>query len=520
MLSSGGVRHIIGSKKGRRGIIGGQLSFLSKNEIKNIDYAAKEILWRTGIKVSHEGAIKVLEDSGAVIDHKEQRVWIPPYIVDEAIRKTPKGFKFAGRDPDKAIRLEGERVYFAMGVGPYVVKSDGTMRKPTIKDMQDCFRVVEACEHVDVSAFGVFGGPTIPEEEMNFPLGIRRVRSYLRILDLMEKPIDMSKSYKMDREDEESDARQTALDMINIDIAVRGSLKELRKLPISFGMNEVVSPLVHTPQQLDRFLVYAKYGLPIYIGSEPMHNATSPATLAGTLALWTAETLSALVIGSMAASPEHRPPAIWITIAGIFDQLACQGPQLGSPEAALTQAACAQIAHYYGFPIRGITETASKLPDAQAGYETAVSLIISTMAGINYNTSVGVIGPGEIGISLEKILFDNELIGYIKRVIEGINVSDETLGLDAINEVGPGGTFLTHPHTRKWFKKEQYFPTIFDRRKYEDWIRQGRKDAIKRAEEKIKKILTDYWPEPLDPDIRKRIEDYIRSVEKREAKRR
>jgi trimethylamine--corrinoid protein Co-methyltransferase len=249
-----------------------------------------------------------------------------------------------------------------------------------------------------------------------------------------------------------------------------------------------------------------------------MANATGPATLAGTLALWTAETLSALVIAAMAASPEHRPPIMWITLLGQFDQKALTGPQMGAPEGALLQAACAQIAHYYGHPIRGLVETASKLPDAQAGYETAVALLISAMAGINFNTSMGVIGPGEIGTSFEKIVLDNDLVGYVKRIMEGIEVNDETLAVDVIDEVGPGGTFLAHPHTRKWFRKEQYFPTLFDRRKYEDWVRRGRKDAVQRAKEQVQEILRDHWPQPLDKDIRKRIEDYVKVIEKRESK--
>jgi trimethylamine--corrinoid protein Co-methyltransferase len=194
------------------------------------------------------------------------------------------------------------------------------------------------------------------------------------------------------------------------------------------------------------------------------------------------------------------------------------GGAQGSPEAALVQGASAQMGHYYGFPVRGVIDSESKVLDAQAGYETAVCLLVSALAGINWHTSTGVVGPGEIGMSLEKIVLDNDLAGYVKRILKGIEVSDETLAVDVIDEVGPGGTFLAHPHTRKWFRKEQYFPTIFDRRKYEDWVRHGRKDAAQRARERVQEILRDHWPEPLDPVIRKRLEDYVKKVEKREAK--
>jgi trimethylamine--corrinoid protein Co-methyltransferase len=198
----------------------------------------------------------------------------------------------------------------------------------------------------------------------------------------------------------------------------------------------------------------------------------------------------------------------------LFDQKEATGPLFSSPEGVLIQAASAQIAHHYGFPIRGNAETNAKLPDAQAGYETSLALTISALAGINYNTSTGMIGPGQMGISLEKILLDNDLIGYVKRVVEGINVTEETLAIDVIDDVGIGGNYLKTEHTRKWVKKEQVYPRLFERAMYNVWVRRGKKDAVQRAKERVQEILKDHWPEPLDPDIRKRITDHIDKLKK------
>jgi trimethylamine--corrinoid protein Co-methyltransferase len=134
--------------------------------------------------------------------------------------------------------------------------------------------------------------------------------------------------------------------------------------------------------------------------------------------------------------------------------------------------------------------------------------MVSAMAGINYNVSVGTVGPGEIGVSMEKLVLDNDLVGYIKRVMSGIEVTEETLAVDVIDKVGIGGSYLMNAHTRKWFRKEQYFPSLFDRRKYEDWKRRGGKDAVVRAQERVEEILRDYWPEPLDAEIKRRIDDH------------
>ena len=507
-----------GIKKGTIGIEKGQLRFLTNDQIKDIDDAAKEILERTGVKVPNETCLKLLEKAGARVDFKEERTWMPSSLIDEALSKTPKTFDFAGRDPKRAITLDTERVYFVMGIAPHVVAPDGTMREANLKDMQDGYRVLDACENVDVAGVPFDGTLSTPGKDMGLPVTVRRLRKYAMMLELMEKPVDMSKTYVIDREDETGDARQAAMDQIEMEIAVRGSLKELQRYPMSLGFNEALSPLMFLPRNLEKLRVYAENGLPMFIGSGPMTNATGPATIAGTLALWLAETLASLVIGYTAGDPEHRSPALWMCFTGLFDQRVAHGPIMGSPEGALVQSACAQIAHYYGFPLRGCIGSPSKALDPQAGYETALFLLTSVMAGVNYNVSIGTVGPGEAGMSLEKMVLDDDLVGNIKRLMQGIDVSDETLAVDVINEVGIGGSFIAHRHTRKWFRKEQYFPTLFDRRKYEDWVRRGQKDAVQRAQERVQEILRDYWPEPLDPDIQKRIQDHVRMVEKREAR--
>jgi trimethylamine--corrinoid protein Co-methyltransferase len=354
---------------------------------------------------------------------------------------------------------------------------------------------------------------------MVMPLKVRRLKKYLMMLDLMEKPIDTSRNYMVDKEDEAGNARQGSLDQIELEIAVRGSLEELRETPMSLGFFEAMSPLMYLPRNIEKLIAYAEHGLPLFIGSGPMTNATGPATLAGTIALWLAETLAGLVMGYAMGDPSHRSPALWMCFTGIFDQLAAHGPTMGSPEGAMVQAACAEIAHHYGFPLRGCIGSTSKALDPQTGYDTAVALMVSALAGVNYNVSVGTMGPGEIGVSMEKIVLDNDLVGSIKRVMQGIEVTEETLAVDIISEVGIGGSYLIHPHTRKWFRKEQYFPSLFDRRKHEDWKRRGSKDAVMRAKERLEEILRDHWPEPLDGDTRKRIEDHIKMVEKREVKR-
>jgi trimethylamine--corrinoid protein Co-methyltransferase len=303
-----------GIKSGRKGIIGGQLKILTKQQIKYIDYAAKEILSQIGVKISEQEVLKILDEAGCKVDHKKERVWMPAHLVDEAVRKAPKGYKFGGRDPKKAIKLEGNRVYFAVGAAVYSIDVDGKINKPTVKDEQDRIRVTDACENIDVA--GAFRDitrtsyPSTPVEEMKLPASVRKLVAYLRALDWTSKPIDMTQEYVWDRELQEQSGSLAAMDQINIGVALRGSLEDLRKLPIDCAIDEPVSPLMHTTSQVERVLIYSKHGLPVWVGSEPMAGATSPVTLAGTLAQWTAECLSATVYSQMAANPEHRPPVV------------------------------------------------------------------------------------------------------------------------------------------------------------------------------------------------------------------
>ena len=141
-----------------------------------------------------------------------------------------------------------------------------------------------------------------------------------------------------------------------------------------------------------------------------------------------------------------------------------------------------------------------------------------------FNSPKIVFGEGALahlqGFSLEKAVLDDDMIMYLKRLMKGVDVSDDTLALDAIEAVGPGGTFLTSKHTLEWFEKEMTFPNVFERGSLIDWQRKGSKSARQRANDRARKILKDHWPEPLDLGIRKRIEEYIEKVKKEEKKKR
>jgi trimethylamine--corrinoid protein Co-methyltransferase len=506
-------------KHGRRGASGGKFKILKNEQIRAIHYATLEILWETGINVKSEEGLQILDEGGADIDYKKQIAKIPQHLIEWAIKRTPSRFKYHGRDPKNYWIMEPDRVYFSTAAaGRYVLDLDGKRRPATIKDVQDLIRLTDALDNLDQAGAGAHS-PTVPSRELELPIPIRRARNWLRAVEMTEKPVDMSIDYHFDPNPNYR-GKEVASDRLKLEALIRGGIEEVRRFPMGrYGVNPV-SPLMHDKNQTEEFLVYARNGLPIHFGPEILGNATGPATVAGILVQQNAENLAGVTMTQLAAEPNgFACPIIYGNISSILHPKTTQ-PMLGGPESGLMNVAAAQIAKHYGFCTRGMANSDSKLPDAQAGSEQTLTTLLAAMGGINVIINAGGgMEPGTQSVSYEKYVIDDDIIGSVRRILNGINVCEETLAVKVINKVGPGGHFLTQWHTKDWFKKEQYLPQVFDKRKYEDWERDGSKDVRERANERAKEILRDHWPEPLDKDIKKKIKEFIHEIEKREAHR-
>jgi trimethylamine--corrinoid protein Co-methyltransferase len=293
------------------------------------------------------------------------------------------------------------------------------------------------------------------------------------------------------------------------EIAVEGGARELQKRPRYIHYNEPVSPLHHTPQGLGKLLFCAEHRIPmIYIGS-PMMGATAPATMAGCIAQANAEALSGLVIHQL---KNPGAPFVFGADATMMD-MRTMIFSYGAPELQMMDIAFAGLAHYYRLPffcIAGATD--SKVLDAQAGAEMAVSLLVSALNGCNLIHDVGYLETG-LCCSMESIVFAHEIIGMVKRYRAGFEVSAEKLALDAIDAVGPQGEFLTHSHTLKNFRREAWYPQLFDRRRHDAWSEAGGKpvDAALRA--KALETLSAARPQQFTPS-------QVRAMEKVLSRRR
>jgi trimethylamine--corrinoid protein Co-methyltransferase len=295
-----------------------------------------------------------------------------------------------------------------------------------------------------------------------------------------------------------------------LEIAVSGE-EELRRKP-RLLMDVCPSPPLKWSKLTSQNLIdSAEFDIPIEIIPAPQLGSTAPATLAGLLVQHNAEFLSGLV---MAQLVKPGLPCMYSGSPSLMDMRYGTGC-VGNVEVTMLCSAYAQIARFYHIPsgaYMGISE--AKLVDAQSGLESAVGLVGGTIAGINCIT-----GPGMLGFencqSFEKLIIDNDICGMALRLLKEISFNDETLALDLINKVGPGGHFLSEKHTLKWFQLEEFMPsTVIDKISKPKWESMGAKDALKRAKEQVDKILSEHHPKPLDQDTEKELDSFIKKIVK------
>jgi len=293
-------------------------------------------------------------------------------------------------------------------------------------------------------------------------------------------------------------------------VAVRGSAENFRRNPFIIHYSEPTTPLKHTQEPLQKLLFCAEKGIPIVYVSAPVTGGTAPVTIAGALALSNAEFLSGLVIAQL----KHKgAPIIYGGLAGPLDMHTTVNLYAG-PEVYLNHIAIKEMASYYGLPdfnTGGCTD--AKILDQQAAIESTFSLLQAGLAGSSLLHDVGYMESG-LTASWESIVMADEIIDEIKHFLKGIKVNKETLAVDVIDKVGPGGNFLAEEHTLKHFK-EVWYPKLINRDIYENWVRDGSKPLGKVLNEKVKWILENHKPEPLSKGVKGKIKEILERAKRK-----
>lgn len=476
----------------QRSVLAGTLNVLPEDDLLRIHDAALAILQDPGIESESTLILGIMARDGAQVDRDTRRIRIPPEMVDAALRTAPGSFVLhARRDPAHDLLLEPGRVYWGMGgtSEPYFFDYERWQpRSPTHADMVNSTRIGHALPNIDFVQTLCMSADK-PTSQIFF-------HDFDAIFRNTTKPTVIN---ILDR-------RFTQL-LLGMTAAASGGEAALRERPSVLGIVTPVSPL-KVAEMNEGIVDAVAAGVPILYSPGPMMAASGPATIAGTLALTTAEVLFGVVLTQLL-----RPGArvVLKPDTDVFDMRTSQCTY-GSPEQNLGKAAMAQMARHYGLPIYSLGGgVEGKTPDAEAASEAMMSMLLNALAGVNLNQSLGSMAFGLYGCQ-EMVVICDELARMIRHVLRGIAVDDDTLAVDAIRQTGPGGSFLGSDHTVRHFRSELYFPQLFRRQTIEQWTEAGKAMGHDLAHERVLEILATAGPVPLPPEVDRNLELALRDA--------
>ncbi len=462
---------------------GGSLKILSKEEIQEIHEATVYLLENIGIKIHNHTARQIFAENGAKVDFDSGVVKITRAMLEEAVDSAPSKIILCGRDEKNDLLLEGTNVH--LGTGGTVLNTldleTGEKRLTEVQDVAAYARMADALDNIAFFVINCYPSD-VPAEEVD-------INRFYHALANTSKHV-MGGIYTME-------GLRSVIDMAE---EIVGSREKLLERPFVSFITLMMSPLVMEVTYTDFLIEIARRGLPVTTPSEPLAGATAPVTLAGTITINNAESLGGLILSQLI---NKGNPTLYGTTSSIIDMKS--GTYMaGNIESALINAGCAQMAQYYKIPIYatgGMSD--SKLVDCQAGYESANTAMVVALSGANYIHDAFGLLEFCTTLSYEKMVIDNESVGMALRAVRGVEVNRETIAAEIIEEVGPGGQFLDHPHTAKHVRGEFFFPTIADRQPRSVWEAAGSLDATKRARIKAKQILEDHKPLGFNEDMEK-----------------
>lgn len=467
---------------------------LSQDEILRIHAASMEVLATVGIKVDYPYARELFRQAGAQVDDAQQTVRIPESLVRWAIDQAPKKFKLYGSDAKLEMEIGGEAVQFAALGTPTAIRDleTGEHRPTTLGDLRNHIKLIDGCEHIHCSQMDVW------------PTDIPMTRIHGEAISAWAH--NSRKSFGMG-----CYGFMPTLDMMRMMAIAVGGKAELRQRPRFFGICSVGSPLQMIQIQVEGMMICADYGQPVTLAPEGIAGMTAPVTLAGLLVQENASILAHITLAQI-----FRPgaPVLYGTVSTIAN-MRNGTVALGAVETGLITAASAQLAHYYGIPIRSVGGTTeAKTEDLQAGAERMSTLLPAVLSGVHYITCAGTLDSSMLE-SDALLVLDDELAGMALRVKRGIEVNESSLALDLIRRLGSSGNYIAEEHTVQNYRKEHFLPKLLVRQPYDSWEESGSKSALDLAREKARAILAKHQPRTLDPAIEKELEAYRQMVAER-----
>lgn len=450
-----------------------------------IHEAVLDILETTGIGSPTQELLDIALPKGCTMG-EQGRQCFPRGLMEDVIDGAAKSYTIharGSRSPHGDIHMDGQKVHFrTAGSAVSILDAKSrTYRPSTLTDIYVFTRLTDQLDSIHLV------GQTVVATDISDAFE-HDASIFYELISGTEKPMSMS-----------FQQRGFIRPMINMfDMVVAGEGRFVKKLFAVFGGCTIVSPLRFGEDNLDMLIETSLLGLTSDIAVAPQASATAPAALASILVQVTAETLASLAVVNLVNPGCAMTHAAWPFVA----DLRTGSFSVGGEEAVIAEAA-ARIGKFYVLPTSTVVSTGdSKTPDTQAGYEKGVTAVLATLAGCNrVCESAGMFGS-LMGCSFESLVIDNDMLGMVQRTLRSIEVTDETLSVEAIKEVAIGaGHYLGHPQTLSLMETEYLYPVLGDRQPQDTWEEEGSKDMLTLASERVETILADHYPNYIEPVI-------------------
>lgn len=462
---------------------------LDSEAVEIIEANADTVLEEIGVNfVENQAALARWKEAGA--DVRGERVHIPKGLARELCKTAPSTFWQRARNPERSVEIGGRNLVLSPVYGPPFVRDlAGGRRYATLEDFRKFVKLAYMSKWLHHSG-GTLCEPT------DIPVNKRHLDMLFAHMTLSDKPFMGSVT--------EPERAQDSVEMCEIlfgkDFVAQNT--------VMTSLININSPLTFDSTMMGALEVYAAANQAAIISPFIVGGAMAPVSVAGTLTQVLAE-----VLAGVAYSQLVRPGAP--VIAGAFVtsiDMNSGAPTFGTPEAAQITYGMGQLTRRLGLPYRSAGSfCGSKLPDAQAAYETANSLNVGLLSGVNFMLHAAGWLEGGLVASFEKFAMDADQLGILHHLANGIDVSENGQAMDAIREVGPGGHYLGCAHTQANFQEAFWRTGLFDYKPFETWSDEGQRDTAALAAAKVEKMLSDYVPPAIEPEVGEALADYVAS---------
>ncbi len=460
---------------------------LSEDHVEAIHQAALRLLATQGMRVLNGTAIDHFRRAGARVDG--QMVYVDPGLIEQLLATVPRTFTIAARNRAKDLRFGGDDMVFSTVGGPaYVMDLDRGRRDGTLQDMQDYLRLCQSLNVLQQES----GGPLEP---MDLPANTRHLDRYLSQCTILDKSWNLNAL-----------GTERTMDGIEMAAILMGwSLDDLAQQPMMMGVINTNSPRQLDDPMSQGLITLAEHGQVAIVTPFTLAGAMAPVSLAGALVLQHAEAMFGVALTQIVR------PGVPVMYGGFTSNVDMKtgAPAFGTPEYVKAAQASGQLARRIGVPFRSSNATAANALDAQAAYESMMSLWGCLMGGAHLVIHGAGWMHGGLTASFEKLILDAELLGMMQAYFSPIHVTEEAMSLDAIAEAGVGGHFFGTAQTMAQYETAFHPPMLSNWDNYPTWQARGSEEAPQRANRIWKELLSNYEEPPLAPGIREALEGFV-----------